>query len=109
MKIFGLKFTWYKDESFMWNVVQFIINNDLCDHKGKFEEGDVVRYNWKAMVQIGSLFRKGGFYDGRHKRNLLITGSEYKSKSNYNYIEYGTNERGSTDAFWLRHAYWWEL
>jgi hypothetical protein len=107
-KILGLRLDWYKGQSFMWNVVQFIINNGLINHKGKFKEGDKVRYNWMAKIQLGKDYLNG---EGVKNKTLEVTHVLYKSKSNVNYKVVGSdnNDDGGCATFWLRKAYWWEI
>lgn len=100
----SIKLHWYKGKSFAWNLVQFLINFNLFQHRNKFKEGDIVRYNWKAKVHLSSLFKNGWISSG----NLLVTDIKYKDRSGVEYKAYGDDD-GSCDPFWLRKAYWWEL
>jgi hypothetical protein len=98
---------WYKGKSFLWNLVQFIINFDLINNDGKFKEGDVVRYNWMAKVVLGKKFLNG---EEVWRKSLLVTEVLYSSKSNVEYLVLLNSEvQGSCAMFWLRKAYWWEI
>lgn len=94
---------WYKGYSFMWNLIQFIINFNLIDNRGKFKEGDLVKYNWRAKIHLKSLFDNGWITT----EALVVTAITYSDKSGVEYIT-PKGEPNGCDPFWLRKLYWWE-
>lgn len=93
-----MKFNWYSGRSFKWNLVQFLIDNNLFHNHGKFKSGDKVRYNWKAKIQIKSaMWRKSD------SGTLTVSEVVYKNKSGVLFVE-----GSGCDVFWIRKAYWWE-
>lgn len=97
---------WYKGKSFRWNLVQFIINFSIINNNGKFKEGDIVKYNWMAKVQLGERFLRE---KKAYNKLLIVTKILNKSESNVEYMHaLDPQGIGSCACFWLRKAYWWE-
>jgi hypothetical protein len=69
-----------------------------------FKTCDIVTYNWKARVVLGSIYRHN---KGKLKEVTMMM--QCKDGSAYcNYFDLEDETEGGCDAFWLRKVRWWE-
>jgi len=88
-----------EDNWFYWllhGLVQWMIDKDLFHHRGKFNPGDIVVYNWKAKIYIASAIEND--LEPRTVVDVI-----YDDKSGLEFIDGDT-----TDPFWMRKLHWWE-
>ena len=88
----------------LYAVVFWLIKHNLCQNVGKFKEGDLVTYNWKAKYYINSVYKdecKEGI-----KKITSIT--KYSDSECCDYVNLSNGDDGSCDVFWIRKYYWWE-
>lgn len=89
---------WVFKQSKGWKhaIVNFCLYFEWFSNIGKFQPGDLVRYNWFAHVVIKSVIK-----DKTYK--FL----KYNSSSYCSFIA-SDGQEDSCDAFWLRKKYFWE-
>ena len=86
----------------LYRIVLIQINRNLFAHQGKFKIGDIVTWNWKALIVISFCVkdRPGCF--------KIIDIIKYKDSDGlvFKDIKHGGTTGG--DAFWYRKSYFWE-
>jgi hypothetical protein len=83
-------------------LVGVMIRKRLFVHQGKFKEGDIVIFNWKARVTIASAIRE---QLGPH---IIINIIKYKDNDGIEWKDHKYYGTSGSDAFWLRKIYFWE-
>jgi len=81
-------------------IIRYIIENMPYRNKGKFKEGDIVKYNWMAKTDIKTAIQD------EIGHSLLITNiQKYSDNSETcSYVNMITGEQSSCDVFWLTKA-----
>ena len=89
----------------LYAVVFWLIKHNLCQNTGKFKEGDLVTYNWKAKYYIDTVYK--------NERELgikkITSITKYSDGSEgCDYINLSDGDESGCDVFWVRKCYWWE-
>ncbi len=75
-------------------IIYLMIKYNLFSNVGKFKEGDIVKYNWKAKYHINTVYER----ENKPMRILSTT-----SRISYETCDYISDDSSisSCDVFWL--------
>jgi hypothetical protein len=93
-----------KSKPLLYTVVHFIIEMNWFNQTGKFKEGDLVKYNWKAKAYIRSVYDRE---KSIKKITKIITYKSGSESCEYTPIDKKGYSSGC-DVFWIRKCYLWE-
>jgi len=85
-------------------IVHFIIVKGLFQNIGKFKQGDIVKYNWKARFYLSKSFLNSHNKNGLKQIGAIFTYKDGSQCAHYVDMDDETDE-GSCSVFWLTKAY----